>query len=135
MIRQILPMYEYLNNNPNKNKVGDCVIRAISTALNQSWEETYIELCIQGYLMSDLPSSNSVWNAYLKGKGYTREFVRKDCPDCYTIKDFAEEFPNGTFIIGTGTHATVIKDGCILDNWDCSCEQPIYYYIKGDYEK
>ena len=38
-------MYSYFNPNPIKNKrVGDCVIRAISKALNQSWEETYIEL-------------------------------------------------------------------------------------------
>lgn len=123
-------MFKFYNNSPNGGKVGDCVIRAISTALGQSWEETYIELCLQGYLMSDLPSSNAVWNAYLKSKGYTRELVRNDCPDCYTIADFAEEYPNGTYIIGTGTHATVIIGGDIFDTWDCSAEQPIYFYYK-----
>lgn len=121
-------MYKFFNANPNGNKVGDCVIRAIATALDKPWEETYIELCLQGYIMSDLPSSNSVWGNYLKSKGYVREFVKNDCPDCYTIEDFAQECPNGTYIIGTGTHATVIKDGTILDIWDCSQEQPIYYY-------
>lgn len=123
-------MYRQYNNSPKGNKVGDCVVRAISTALGRSWEEVYIELCLQGYLMSDLPSSNAVWNAYLKNKGYVREFVRDDCPDCYTIADFATEHPKGTYIIGTGTHATVIIDGCILDTWDCSNEQPIYFYNK-----
>lgn len=123
-------MFRQYNNSPNGNRVGDCVIRAISTALGQSWEETYIELCLQGYLMSDLPSSNAVWNTYLKNKGYAREFVRNDCPDCYTIADFAEEHPTGTYIIGTGTHATVIIDGDIFDTWDCSAEQPIYFYLK-----
>lgn len=124
-------MYKYFNNNPNKIKVGDCVIRAISKALNQSWEETYIELCLQGYLMSDLPSSNAVWNAYLKNKGYTREFVSNDCPECYTICDFSEEYPNGNYIVGTGTHAVAIINGDIFDIWDCSNEQPIYFYHKG----
>lgn len=121
-------MYKYLNENPKQNRVGDCVIRAISTALNQSWEETYIDLCLQGYLMSDLPSSNAVWNAYLKNKGYTREFIKNDCPECYSISDFAKEYPIGVYIIGTGTHAVAVIDGDILDNWDCSDEQPIYFY-------
>lgn len=121
-------MFQKYNNSPNGSKVGDCVIRAISTALKQSWEETYIQLCLQGYLMADLPSSNAVWNAYLKNKGYTREFVRDDCPECYTISDFAAEHPQGTYIIGTGTHATVIIDGIIYDTWDCGGEQPMYFY-------
>lgn len=123
-------MFRQYNNSPNGSRVGDCVIRAISTALEQSWEETYIELCLQGYLMNDLPSSNAVWNAYLKNKGYTREFVQNDCPDCYTIADFAEEYPTGIYIIGTGTHATTIINGDIYDTWDCSGEQPIYFYYK-----
>lgn len=125
-------MYKYYNKSPSGNKVGDCVIRAISTVMGKSWQEVYIELCIQGYLMSDLPSSNAVWGAYLKNKGFTREFIREDCPECYTIADFAEEYPSGKYIVGTGTHATAVADGCILDTWDCSEEQPIYFYYKGE---
>ena len=123
-------MFKQYNNNPNGNKIGDCVVRAISAALEKPWEETYIELCLQGYLMSDLPSSNAVWNAYLKNKGFIREFVRNDCPECYTIADFTEEYPNGIYIIGTGTHATTVIEGCIYDTWDCSAEQPIYFFYK-----
>lgn len=123
-------MYKYNNVNPNGNKVGDCVIRAISTVVGKSWQEVYIELCIQGYLMSDLPSSNAVWGAYLKNKGFAREFVRDDCPDCYTISDFAEEHPIGRYVVGTGTHATAVIDGQIFDGWDCRSEQPIYFYYK-----
>ncbi len=31
---------------------------------------------------------------------------------------------------GTGIQATVIIDGDIYDTWDCSSEQPIYFYYK-----
>lgn len=125
-------MYEYYNPNPSGKTVSDCVIRAISKALNQSWETTYIELALQGYLMSDLLNSNAVWSAYLKNKGYIRDMVSNDCPDCYTIKDFANEHSKGTYIIGTGTHAVAIVDGVIYDAWHSENEQPIYFYYKGE---
>ena len=125
-------MYSYYNANPYKIRVGDCVIRAISKALNQPWEDTYIDLTIHGYLMGDLLSSNAVWGAYLKSKGFTRDIISNDCPECYTIEDFCNEHPKGTYIIGTGTHAVCIEDGCVFDTWNSSGETPIYYYHKGE---
>jgi hypothetical protein len=125
-------MYSYYNANPYKIRVGDCVIRAISKALNQSWEDTYIDLTIQGYLMGDLLSSNAVWDAYLKSKGFKRNIVPNDCPECYTIEDFCNEHPKGIFVIGTGTHCVAIENGCVFDTWNSSGECPIYYYHKGE---
>lgn len=125
-------MYSYYNANPYKIRVGDCVIRAISKALNQPWEDTYIDLTIQGYLMGDLLSSNAVWGAYLKSKGFTRDIISNDCPECYTIEDFCNEHPKGTYIIGTGTHAICVIDSTIFDTWNSSGETPIYFYYKGE---
>ena len=124
-------MYSYYNPNPIKNnRVGDCVVRAISKALDMSWEDVYIELTVQGYMMGDLLSSNAVWGAYLKGKGFIRDIVSFDCPDCYTLSDFANENKKGIFVVGTGSHAVCIKDGVIFDAWNSSNEQPIYFYKK-----
>lgn len=125
-------MYSYYNANPYKIRVGDCVIRAISKALNQPWEDTYIDLTIQGYLMGDLLSSNAVWGAYLKSKRFTRDIISNDCPECYTIEDFCNEHPKGTYIIGTGTHAVCVEDGVIYDTWMSGGEVPIYFYYKGE---
>lgn len=124
--------YSFYNPNPQGNRVGDCVIRAIAKALNQTWEETYIELTIQGYIMGDLLSSNAVWGAYLKTKGFKRDIVSPDCPDCYTINDFCKEFSEGIFVIGTGTHAVAVVDGIIFDSWNSGEEIPIYFYKKGE---
>ena len=125
-------MYSYFNCNPKGNRVGDCVIRAISKALNMSWEDVYIDLTIQGYIMGDLLSSNAVWNAYLKSKGFKRDIVSNDCPECYTINDFCEEYPQGVYIIGTGSHAVCVIDGTIYDTWQSGDETPIYFYKKGE---
>lgn len=128
-------MYEYYNPNPNGKTVSDCVIRAVSKALNQSWEATYIELALQGYLMGDLPNANAVWSAYLKNKGFNRDVVSSNCPDCYTITDFAKEHPNGTYVVGTGSHAVAVVDGVIYDAWRSDNEQPIYFFYKQEGKK
>jgi hypothetical protein len=123
-------MYSEYNSNPRGNRVGDCVVRAISKALNKSWEDTYLDLTIQGYLLGDLLSSNAVWDAYLKSKGFKRKIISSECVRCYTIDDFCNEYTQGVFVLGTGTHAVCVIDGVLYDNWDSRNETPIYFYQK-----
>ncbi len=123
-------MYVFFNNNPKGLKIGDCVVRAISAALNQPWERTYIDLCIEGFMFSDMPNSNAIWASYLRSKGFKRYVIPDTFPDCYTILQFAEEHPEGTFIVATGSHVVCVKEGKILDSWDSSMEIPTYYFIK-----
>lgn len=125
-------MFVIYNPNPNNKRVGDCVIRAISKALGISWEDAYIELCIQGYIVGDLPSSNHTWDVFLKAKGFTRDIIPNDCPQCYTIEDFCREHPQGIYVLGTGSHAVAIIDGDYYDTWDSGNETPIYFYCKGE---
>jgi hypothetical protein len=119
---------EYLNN-PLGLRVGDCVIRAISKALDASWERVYVELCVQGFMMGDLPSSNAVWSAYLRHKGFKRHTI-EDCPDCYSVEDFCQDHPKGIYVIGTGTHAVAVADGCYYDAWQSGREPVVYYFEK-----
>lgn len=58
--------YEYFNNNPADKIVGDCVVRAISIATNESWDKTYIALALQGFLSKDIMNSNAVWSVKLQ---------------------------------------------------------------------
>lgn len=120
--------YVYYNPNPNGKSVGDCVIRAISKAMNYSWDQAYIELCIQGYLMKDLPDSNKVWDSYLRGCGFTRKVIPNTCPDCYTVRDFCKDFPYGVFILATGSHAICSIDGDYYDSINSGNESLIFYY-------
>lgn len=126
-------MFVMFNPNPNnKKRVGDCVIRAISKALEMSWEDAYIQLCIQGYIVGDLPSSNHTWDVFLKAKGFVKDVVPNDCPGCYTIEDFCKDHPQGTYVLGTGSHAVAVIDGDYYDTWDSGNESPIYFYYKGE---
>jgi hypothetical protein len=124
-------MWIEFNTNPFGLRVGDCVIRAISKALNQSWEKTYIDLCVQGFMMGDLPNSNAIFSAYLRHKGFKRRTI-EDCPDCYSIEDFCQDHPKGVYVIGTGSHAVCVENGNVFDAWDSRQETPVYYFEKGE---
>lgn len=118
------------NPNPNGTYTGDCVVRAITKAIDTDWDTAYMELAVQGYLMSDMPSANHVWGAYLRENGFVRKAIPNTCPDCYTIRDFCIDNPSGLFVLATGTHVVTVKDGDYYDTWDSGNEIPVYYFEK-----
>lgn len=120
--------YSFFNENPAGKQVGDCAVRAISKALRQRWEETYIGLALQGLLMADLPNANAVWGAYLRGKGFTRVAIPNSCPDCYTVAKFAEDHSHGTYILALSNHVVCVIDGNYYDAWDSGNEIPLFYW-------
>lgn len=123
-------MYKEFNPNPNRAYVGDCVIRAICKVMNYDWQKAYLELCMQGFILCDMPSANHVWGSFLKEKGFSRSVIPNNCPDCYTIAEFCEDYPQGTFVLATGTHAVAVIDGDYYDTWNSGNECPIYYWRK-----
>lgn len=123
--------YVSFNKNPRHKRVGDCVIRAIATALDQSWEETYMGICLKGLELADMPSANSVWGAYLRDHGFSRHLTPEDYQDgVYTVEDFARDHQQGTYILAIDGHVVAVIDGKIVDSWDSREEVPVYYWSK-----
>lgn len=124
-----MPYVEY-NANPSKTRVGDCVVRAISKATGQDWETVLVGLTLEALIHHDMPSADFVWGSYLYKKGFSRNLITRGCYDCYTIEDFANDHPKGTYVLGTGSHAICVIDGVIYDTWDSSSELPIFFWKK-----
>lgn len=123
--------YAYYQPNPTGKSVGDCTVRALSKALGQTWEDTYVGLALEGFMRGDLPNADSVWGPYLKARGFSRNWIPDDCPDCYTVGQFAEDHPEGTFILSMpGRHVVAVVDGEYNDSWDSGGEVPQYYWTK-----
>lgn len=116
------------NPNPKRKSTIDCTIRALSKALNTDWDDAYIRLCMKGFVMKNMPSANEVWHELLKDEGFTRHIIPNTCPDCYTVRAFCYEHPDGLYILGTGSHVIAVEDGNYYDNWDSGDEVPIYYW-------
>lgn len=123
-------MWVQYNPNPVARSVGDCAVRAVAKALGIDWENAYAMIAANGYRMGDMPSSNSVWGAVLRQNGFRKHIVPDTCPDCYTAAEFAEDNPNGVYVLGFGKHAATVVDGDLYDSWDSSSEIPVYYWHK-----
>lgn len=127
-----MSVWREYNPNPAGRNVGDCAVRAIAKALNTDWETAYALIALNGYLMNDVISSNSVWGSVLRQHGFYRYAIPNKCEDCYDINDFANDHSKGTYVVGTGNHVVTIKDGVIFDSWDSRKEIPVYYWSRGD---
>lgn len=122
--------YIYTNTNPMKKRNGDCVIQAISIALDKPWEEVYLGLAETGLLIYSLQNNNDTWDLYLRNHGFSRHVIPNTCPDCYTVIDFCRDHPYGIYVLGTGSHAIAIVNGIIRDAYNSGTEIPIVYYKK-----
>lgn len=123
-------MWIHSNNNPTSRNVGDCAVRAVSKALNISWEDAYAKIASNGYAMGDMPSSDSVWGSVLRQNGFYREAIPNECPDCYTAKDFCKDNPYGIYVLGFGGHVATVVDGDLYDSWNSENEIPVYVWFR-----
>lgn len=105
--------YQFYNANAINRYTDDCVVRAISCALEKSWDEVY------DYL-SDL--------AQLEGTLFDKkEFVIKYLDKTFhrlygvygSIGEVSGMFPNSTLLIASNSHLVCSKNGVIYDTFDC----------------
>ena len=135
-------MYIHYNDNPFNLDTGDCVIRAISTALNYNWFMVHDELSFLSRKMADMPSSNRVWNQYLYDKGLQEFQAQNTCPNCLTVERFCKTHPKGRYILSTaeytkardnlivtGTHVVAVIDGDYYDTWDSGADVPLSFFV------
>lgn len=126
-------MYIEYNPNPCARRVGDCAVRALSKALDTTWEAAYITLALNGLQMCDAMNADSVIGATLRQNGFVRKTISSSCPDCYDTAEFCKEFPTGTYVLFYGGHVATVVDGDLYDAWDSSAETPQYYWEKERY--
>ena len=121
-------MWIKCNINPAKKNVGDCVVRAVGIATDQSWLDVYDAICLTGRGEFDMPSSDAVWGKYLYDQGFEPFALPRRCPRCMTVKAFCTAFPKGAYIIGTGQHAIAILDGDYYDTWDSGSQLASFFW-------
>lgn len=95
------------------------------------WEQVFVELCSEGYLICEMPSSKATVHAYLADRGFKRNVIPNQCPACYTVRDFANDHPTGKYLLATDSHVVPVISGNYIDTWDSGSAIPIFYWEKG----
>ena len=124
--------FHFYNANPKNKYTNDCVIRAISTALEQSWEQTIKELTELGIKYGYVYDDTKCYERYLKSKGWVKhKQPRKNDNTKYTGKEFCKILDEDILAVGKsviahigGHHIVCIKETedygfhKIYDTWD-----------------
>ena len=123
--------FTFYNANPKGKKTTDCVVRAICTALDQTYEKTVKELTDMwletGYDLCDV----KCFGKYLEAKGWKKQKQpRKENNRKYTGEEFTRIFKGVCVANIGGGHTVCIKSGNILDIWDSSEGCIGNYWIK-----
>ena len=124
-------MWIMFEPNPVRTGAIDCSTRALAKALDISWEQAYVLKSVNGFQMGNEGVSDEVWGSVLRQNGYKRYLVPDSCPDCYTVEQFCEDHPEGTFVVKSQDHVATVVDGNLYDSWDSSQKTVIYYWTKG----
>lgn len=124
--------YVYYNPNPLHKTTIDCVIRAVSRLLELDWDSTFLLLMAESFRQKSVPTSDKIWGDFLFSRGFSRYGLPNTCPHCYTVRQFAEEHPNGHYLLKTYEHVVTVVDGDYYDTFDTGDEMPIYYFERSN---
>lgn len=106
-------MYKFYNNNSLGKFVNDCVVRAISTAENKTWDEAYNEI-------SDIAQKNGTMmddSTFVRGLLDSRYKRVPFIP--LTVGEISGEYPDRILLITMDNHITCSIYGVIYDSFDC----------------
>ena len=82
------------------------------------------------YKVDEVYLRNDFWIELLMSMGYKLYFIPDTCPYCITVERFAEDHPEGRYLLGTGSHVIACINGDYIDTWNSGRELPIYYLAK-----
>ena len=123
----------YRNPNPSKQICGDCVVRALSIALEEEWTLIYDDLCELGRHIYRMPNDKDCFKTYLTRRGFKRIGVsNKKGTKRPTVQSFAEAHKEGTYVLEVARHVVTVKDGHYYDIWDCGSKSLYGYWAKPD---
>lgn len=119
--------YKYYqpNNKDIKDKSGDCVIRALTKALDKTWLEVFRELIPYAEAEQNMPNASAVFTKYIEASGGVWHGIKAEKGrKRMTVKELAKH-TKGVHIAKVAHHIVCIIDGDWFDTFD-SGNKPVY---------
>lgn len=122
--------FKYYNANPKNNFCCDCVVRAISYATGNTWEDTIRDMTEYAISKGNVFNDPRLIKSYLKHKGWVKH---KEPRDIYNKKMSARDFLRynnlSKAIANLGSHHIVAIDNSrVVDSWDSSYQTMHCYW-------
>lgn len=109
-------MFVYYNVEPDGESLPDCVIRAISTALNIPYYEVVDMLAENGRFYDCDAICIDCYSKLLTHDLDLPHYIGNDAP----VQQIADDFSDCVVLIRIRGHLTCAVYGKIYDTWDCS---------------
>ena len=113
--------YKYYNANPKKRKTGDCVIRAICTALDKSWDDVLKDLTEYALKYKYSIASEELYEIYLMDHKWIKH--NKPCKrnkNGYILKEWLKKHGEEAIVTIDSDHLTYVCNHIVYDIWDCT---------------
>lgn len=118
-------MFKYYNANPDGEHIGDCVIRAISTATGMKYEDVLNKLYISSNYFNCDMLVKECYSKLLKKYTKAKYIVDEDI----TAGELAERYKDKVLIMRVPNHLLCSRFGIIYDTWDSSNELVDTFWI------
>lgn len=124
--------YYQPNEKDIKDEYGDCVLRALTKAVNKTWLEVFDELIVIAREVQAMPNNKHTYEKYLVDiKGFTYKGIsNKKGSKRPSVTEFAKEHRTGTYVVRLAHHIVTIVDGIYYDTWDSGNEKMYGYWEK-----
>lgn len=124
MVKEI---FKYHNPHPEKKDVTDCVVRAITIAVDGDYLEVRRHLNrIKKDLKETSYKNRKFMHKYAKLNGWNKiSFPAVKGVPRLRGRDFIERYPKGRYILNLAKHVVAVVNGVYLDTWD-STNKMIY---------
>lgn len=127
--------FHYYNANPHNHKTGDCVVRALCTACEMSWEDCATELFQIGLKRGYTMLEDKVIDTFLTNHNFIKcKEPRSANNTKYRVNEWlllnSNEL-NTHIVANVGSyHIVAIIDGKVNDIWDSSKQTMHCYWVK-----
>jgi hypothetical protein len=123
--------FRYYNCNPHHKHTDDCVIRAIATGTQKSWQEVLRDLTEYSINTGFIYNTPELYSQYLSDLGWVKQKQPKQTNGkMVRVKDFIKNFKGYAIIHAGKGHVSFVSDGKVYDIWNCEDEVVGSYWIQ-----
>lgn len=127
------PYWKYYQPNKKdlKDTYGDCVIRALTKALDMEWLEVFDELHPITRELQIPFNCKPCYERYLADKGFIYHGISNaKGTKRPTVQSFTKEHKEGTYILRVAHHIVAVSEGYYHDTWDSGGRSLYGYWVK-----